>query len=298
MRLGLASQYAGNVVKVLGSIAMRWVRDITSDELDDFSALKAEMNEKAEGLGRLSTKDRLRLAPFLSDPETMGTLLALPYWTFEEMENMRRRDGNVSETMALRAQSAIAVLLEETLPVRWGDLGRSAFDVNVILPKKRNAAGTLHYRVSKTQEKGVRDVQAALSPEKVRLLELYRRHYRPVLTRDDPLNPYVFPGAAPGTAKSYSQSSGQVKEFVRETTGHIVNGHLWRKLMGGYLLYRNHDMSLVRALLGHTPNSTATHVYVEFQTAWAAAELDKHVTRLVQGAMRPRTLRLAIGGRV
>lgn len=297
MRVGLSSQYAGNVVKVLGSIAMRWVQDITSDELDDFAALKAEMNESAESLGRLSTKDRLRLAPFLSSPENMGTLLALPWWIFENLEKLRGKGTKVTPAMALKAQSAVAILIEQTLPVRWGDLGRSAFDVNIILPKQRNAAGTLHYRVSKTQEKGVRDVQAALSPEKVRLLEIYRRHYRPVLTRHDPSNPYLFPGTECGAAKSYGQLSRQVKTLVHQATGYLVNGHLWRKLMGGYLLYQTQDMKLVRALLGHTPNSTATHVYVEFQTAWAAAELDKHVTRLVQGAVRPRTLRRALDGR-
>ncbi len=290
-RLGLESQYAGSLVKTLGSVAKRWVPDITAQELDDFSALKMEVDDYVKNLGRLSDRDRTRLAPFLSDPENMATLLALPYWTFEDLERTRSRSAQVSYEMALRAQSAIAVLIEETLPVRWGDLGTTSFDVNVMLPQKRGRAGTLHYSVRKTEERGVTDVSAALSPEKVRLLEIYRRHYHPVLARHDPATSYVFPGAMPGTRKSYGQLSRQVKNLVFEATGHVINGHLWRKVMGGYLIYVTHDKALVRALLGHAENSQATNVYVEFEAAWAAAELDSFVTRLVAQAYPPRRLR-------
>ena len=294
-RLGLETSYAGSVVKILGSIARRWVPSITDEEKNDFSILTAEMNEKAESLGRLSSRDRLRLAPFLNDPNKMGELLALPYWAFEDLETERRKSGAVTYAMALAAQSSIAVLIESTLPVRWGDLGKSAFETNVILPKARGGTGLLHYKISKTFDTGIKDVQAPLSAEKVRLLKLYQTHYLPVLATHSPLNPHLFPGAEPGTAKSYGQLARQVKSFVKDATGHIINANLWRKLMGGYLLYQTRDMQLVRALLGHTERSNATSCYVEFQAAWAAMELDRHTACLITGATRPKNTLISIG---
>lgn len=56
-RLGLASQYAGAVVKMLSSIALRWRDDLASAELDDFAALRSEAEEEITK-GAMSEHDR------------------------------------------------------------------------------------------------------------------------------------------------------------------------------------------------------------------------------------------------
>ena len=288
VRLGLSSQYAGTMVKHLESMARRWVPDVSVDELIAFKEIKKFANDKAENLGRMSEIDRRRLAPFLNDVRNMAVLVSIPEWEFENLETERRRNGGfATHDMALRAESAIAVLIEETLPVRWGDLRHTMIDANIIRSTRRNGPGTLHYKIRKTGRHGVTDAQGTLAPWKMRLIDLYTKHYRPRLIEGDPSNPYLFPGAVPGEPKSHGQLGHQVTAMVRDWTGHYVNPHLWRKLMGGYLYHVTKDLKLVAALLGHTPDSQATRVYVEIQTAFAVAELDDHVARLAQQAMHP-----------
>ncbi|WP_316979904.1 site-specific integrase [Shumkonia mesophila] len=291
-RLGIESQYGGSLVSRLRSIAERWVPEISQAEINDFAILKKLVNNKAENLGRMPDKDRRRLAPFLNDLETMAVLLCIPRWEFENLERERRRNGGLAtRDMALRAEAAIGVLLQETLCVRWGDFRRTRMDVNIIRPTRRGGVGTLHYKIRKTHKNGITDAQAALASWKTRLIEIYWNHYRPKLTEDDPINPYLFPGAEPGAAKSHSQLGREVTQMVNDWTGHYVNPHLWRKLMGGYLLYVTHNLELVAALLGHRPDSRATNVYVEIKSKWAADELDQHAGRLAERAMRPKWAR-------
>lgn len=291
-RLGIESQYAGSLVSRLRSIAERWVPEISQDEINDFAKLKMHVRNGAENLGRLPDKDQKRLAPFLNDLEMMAVLLCIPRWEFEDLERERHRNGGVaSRDMALRAESAIGVLLQETLCPRWGDFRHTRMDVNIIRPTKRGGTGTLHYRIRKTHKKGISDAEAALAPWKMRLIEIYWNHYRPKLIESDPTNPYIFPGEAPGAAKSHGQLGRQVTQLVKDWTGHYVNPHLWRKLMGGYLLYVSQSMELVTGLLGHKPGSRATNVYVEMKSRWAAEELDAHAGRLAERAIRPKSVR-------
>jgi integrase len=292
-RLGLATGYADSLVKHAASIARRWVRDITADELLTFRALRAELATEREDSDGLSERDRQRLAPFLSDAEMMARLLSLPIWIINQNEDKRRRGNPVTRDMARDVQAAVAMLIEQTLPVRWGDLTRSLLDTNIILPAKPGGTGMLYYRISKTQSKGRREQQARLSAWKAELIRTVILHYRPVLAAHDPLNPHLFPGQIPG--QPTTRLGADVRARVYTWLGHTVNPHLWRKLMGGYLLLQTTDMKLVADLLGHVEGSRATRVYVEMKSAWAAQALDDHVTRLVEHTRMPDDIRRRLG---
>jgi site-specific recombinase XerD len=150
----------------------------------------------------------------------------------------------------------------------------------------------LYYRISKTKKKGRRKQQARLSAGKAELIRTFILHYRPVLAAHDPLNPHLFPGQIPG--QPTTRLGADVRARVYTWLGHTVNPHLWRKLMGGYLLLQTSDMKLVAELLGHVEGSRATRVYVEMKSAWAAQALDGHVTRLVEHTRMPDDIRRRI----
>ena len=288
-RLGLATGYADNLVKHAASIARRWVPEITADELLTFRALRAELATEREDSDGLSERDRQRLAPFLGDAETMARLLSLPVWIIKRNEDKRQRGRPVTRDMARDVQAAVAMLIEQTLPVRWGDLTRSLLDTNLILPAKPGGTGMLYYRISKTQSNGRREQQARLSAWKVELIRTFILYYRPVLAEDDRLNPHLFPGRIPG--QPTTRLGADVRARVYTWLGQTVNPHLWRKLMGGYLLLQTNDMKLVADLLGHVEGSRATQVYVEMKSGWAAQALDDHVSRLAERTRMPDDIR-------
>ena len=288
-RLGLATGYADNLVKHAASIARRWVPDITPKELFEFQGMRAELAKKRENTDGLSKRDRTRLAPFLGDVDNMARLLSLPAWIIARNEAKRTNDGAVTREMAREVQAAVAMLIEQTLPVRWGDLTKTLLDTNLMLPAKPGGKGMLYYRISKTQKKGRRNQQARLSAWKAELIRTFILHYRPVLAAHDPLNPYLFPGQIPG--QPTTRLDADVRAHVYSWLGYTVNPHLWRKLMGGYLLLQTNDMTKVADLLGHVEGSRATQVYVEMKSAWASQELDAHVTRLVEGTQMPDDIR-------
>ena len=288
-RLGLATGYADNLVKHAASIARRWVPDITTEELLTFRALRAELATEREDSDGLSDRDRQRLAPFLGDAKTMARLLSLPVWIINRNEEKRRRGRPVTRDMARDVQAAVAMLIEQTLPIRWGDLTRTLLDTNIMMPAKPGDTGMLYYRISKTQAKGRREQQARLSAWKVELIRTFILYYRPVLAEDDRLNPHLFPGRIPG--QPTTRLGADVRARVYTWLGYTVNPHLWRKLMGGYLLLQTNDMKLVADLLGHVEGSRATRVYVEMKSQWAAQALDAHVTRLVEQTRMPDDIR-------
>lgn len=291
-RIGVATGYADTLVKHAASIARRWVPEITPKELLTFRALRAELASEREDSDGMSERDRQRLAPFLSDAETMARLLSLPVWIINKNEKKRQRRSEVTREMARDVQAAVAMLIEQTLPVRWGDLTRSLLDTNIMLPAKPGGTGMLYYRISKTKTKGRREQQARLSDWKAEHIRAFILHYRPVLAANDPLNPHLFPGQIPG--QPTTRLGADVRASVYSWLGHTVNPHLWRKLMGGYLLLQTNDMKLVADLLGHVHDSQATRVYVEMKSAWAAQALDDHVTRLVERTGMPDDIRRRI----
>jgi len=286
-RLGSATSYAGNLVKQMKSVATRWILDISADELMDFSELRGdvEINYKH---GSMSEKDRKRLAPFLSNMNNMSTLVSFPVWVIEDAERVRKKTKSVRIDMAHDVQTAIMCIIEQTLPVRVGDLRKTLITGNIIWPTMKGGQAILHYHPGKNG--GDKSLQAPLVAWKTQLLEIYIKHYLPVL-RNDPANPYLFPGLKDGEPKSYSAVSRQCGRLIKVWTGHTVNMHLWRKLMGGYLLAQTKNMELVEDLLGHVRGSDATKVYTEMQSAWAVAELDVHVSRLMSGAIKKKHTR-------
>ena len=285
-RLGLETSYAGSLVKMLGSIAERWRDDLDDGERDDFAALRAE----AEGLlekGRMSEKDRRRLAPFM-DPAMMQRLVLLPLDLADDCERRRRKGEPVSRSMALAMQAAVICVIEQTLVPRLGTLARTRLDRHIVWPTKNGEPGYLTYDAADT--KTGKPLIGQLAPWKIGLIELYVTHYRPILA-NGPTDIWLFPGDSPARGKSRGALAALSRQVLLQHLGVHVNFHLWRKIVASWLLQETRDPLLVAGLLTHADGSRITRLYAEFQSSWSAAALDQTVERLLDR----RTLQLGLG---
>lgn len=280
-RIGLETQYAGTIVKDVMSAGRRWLPQLSDSVLTDLSDLRADA-EGGANRDVMSDRDRALLAPF-GDPVMMARLASLPYRVFDELEATRKRTRQVTTDMALEAEAAIACLVELTLPVRRRTLGETHLDENVNWPVGGGSLGLLHYRPG--QVKSNKPLQAELTARKLKLLELHLQHYRPVLCTD-PGNRYMFPGEKPGRHKSLGRLAAQLSDLVFDRLGVRVHTHLWRKILGSYLLATTGDVAMVECLLGHERGSKVTAVYAELQTKWAAAKLDALLEEQLQQVRR------------
>jgi transcriptional regulator with XRE-family HTH domain len=278
-RVGLKSQYAGSLAKMIGSIGQRWIPGIDPATLNSISLIRSVAEQNIDR-DVMSAKDRERLKPFRSDAE-MVRLVGLPKAIFSELESIRLKTGLVTVEMARLAEAAIICLIEQTIPLRRGALVRTHLDHNFVWPLRSNDTALLHYdgEIDKTGKVK----QAVLKPWKVRLLRLFLIYYRPVLCADSE-NRYLFPARendghiSPGTLAKRSNA------LIKERLGHTVNMHLWRKIMGCFLLASTENMELVEDLLGHVRGSKATALYAEFKASLAADKLDALLEELVESA--------------
>lgn len=275
-RLGLNTSYAGSVVKMLCSAAMRWRDDLSDEELDDFAALRAEAEGDLEK-GQMSDRDRARLAPFMN-PDMMQRLVLLPLDIVDECEIVRRRGGPVTRRLALAMQSAVICLLEQTLVPRLGTLARTHLDRHIIWPQRKGEPGYLTYGAVDTKTR--KPLVGQLAPWKMAVIELYVAHYRSLLA-NGPKDRWMFPGDKPSRGKSRGALASQSRELLFDKLGVRINFHLWRKIMASWLLQETRDPNLVGGLLGHVDGSRVTLLYAEFQSAWSAAALDATVERLL-----------------
>jgi hypothetical protein len=175
-------------------------------------------------------------------------------------------------------QTAIILLLEQTIVPRLGTLARTRLDRHLIRPRTRGGAGRVIYDPQDT--KTGQPVQAELVSWKVRLIDIYVRWYRPVLA-SGPHDEWLFPGDSPARGKGRGAIAAQTRELVDDRLGVRINFHLLRKIFGSWLLMHTKDKDMVGALLGHADGSTVTRLYAELQAAWAAEALDQTLEKLL-----------------
>lgn len=238
-RNGKDSSYAQNIVKVARSIRARWV-GLSEDEATAFKRLRRH-TEQGLDLKSMRPQNRRKLAQF-DDPLRLRMLITWPQRRMEELEKERKGGQPVTLAMALDAQAAVIGLLLMSLPVRRGTLSLTRLDRHFRWPIKTGGTATLAYEPAETK---TRTPIAALLPGwKVALLRLYMNHYRPRLLRhDDASNPYLFPGAIPGRAKSLGRLGTTLTSAVNRHVGVRINLHFFRHLTASLLLRKTRNLA-------------------------------------------------------
>ncbi len=265
------SSYPGSLITMLFSIMARCGIDLPPEEIAGMHELAAEVGAGRDaGACTLTPKNRERVAQF-DDPDNFALLVSCAEWEMNRLETEHRSRGGVTKAMANRAEAAIGNLILCTLPVRRRALATTDWRRNFRPPTRRGGNATLIYYPE--QSKTRRPQQVIVDGWKWRLIELYWKHYRPLLSGAD-RSTYLFPGNTASGHKTSQKLADAITNLVRKRTGLVMNLHLWRHVMGAKLLEEHEDMHLVEELLGHVPGSRATRRYAELKTKWAAKRLD------------------------
>jgi hypothetical protein len=265
------SSYPGSLMTMLFSIMARCSIALPPEEVDAMHELALDVGVGRDaGLCTLTAKNRARVAQF-DDPDNFALLVSCAEWEMNRLETERRSMGRVTKAMATRAEAAIGNLILCTLPVRRRALASTDWQRNFRPPTRRGGNATLIYHPE--QSKTRRPQQVIVDGWKWRLIELYWKHYRPLLSGSD-RSAYLFPGTTASGHKTAQKLADAITNLVRKRTGLVMNLHLWRHVMGAKLLEEHEDMHLVEELLGHVPGSRATRRYAELKTKWAAKRLD------------------------
>jgi hypothetical protein len=276
-RLGeRSSEYLLTFVKNLYNVQRRWCGIALEDE-----AAWAELFDEAEDLApdrTTLTARNQRLVDDLLLKHNFVRLVSLPQQVMADLEAHRAaRAGTatpVTTEMALDAYVAVAVGLLLVLPVRRANLVRLRFGTNLTLPARDDMTGRLYF--SEDEVKNRRPLLAEVGPELVRLVRLYRDHYRPVLCDRHADNPYLMPAERGLGHRTLTTVADQVRDRVHKFTGRRFHVHLYRHLIAMALLRENPENEpTVQALLGHAPGSRATRRYGVVRTAQAAAYVEK-----------------------
>jgi integrase len=203
----------------------------------------------------------------------MARLISLPLWIYHDAEKDRKSGVAINVPHALEVESALPILILSSLPVRLSTLTHTALS-QIHWPDK-DRAGWIYW--PKEYSKTNKPLRAVLAPWKMQILESHIEHYRPALA--EPGNPWLFPGRRLGyelEPRAEQTIAENLKDVIWRKLGLEIRTHLWRKLMAGLLFDATRDDRVVRYLLGHSPNSSATNVYIDqLRERWASAKLEE-----------------------
>jgi hypothetical protein len=263
------TSYAALSVYTLSAIARRCGIHYSIAEVMAVRDLAHELLRNVEMTRDLSTQNLDRLLQF-DDRRVFSMLVALPDVVMKELEDDRIGGRAVTLKWARRAETAIAIEILNTLPIRISTLVALDLKRNFIPPSHRKGDGKLV--IYGDQEKSEKRLEAALSPRTWRLIALHCRHYRPMLPGAD-RSSCLFPTVAvtnyPWTNKLGENIAALVKKRLKIT----VTTHLWRHIMGSRLQDYSDRPDDGEKLLGHLPGSDSTRRYVRVRTNEAAQRL-------------------------
>jgi hypothetical protein len=210
------TSYPGSLLTILFSIMARCGIDLPPGEIAAMHELAAEVGAGRDiGACTLTAKNRERVAQF-DDPDNFALLVSCAEWEMDRLEAERRSRGGVTKSMANRAEAAIGNLILCTLPVRRRALATTDWRRNFRPPSRRGGNATLIYFPEQSKTK--RPQQVIIDGWKWRLIELYWKHYRPVLSGAE-RSTYLFPGHTASGHKSSQKLADAITNLVRKRTG-------------------------------------------------------------------------------
>ncbi len=187
------------------------------------------------------------------------------------MTRLKRKIA-ISANDARDMQVALAVELLLMAPVRRRSLLGIDLAVHFIMHgHDRDAAVYLDLPAAMVKNKV--DLSFPIPREAADMLDFYVKHCLPVI--DGHGGTWLFPGANPGTHKSFDQFSRQFTKIIRRETGLEMNLHLMRHLGAKLYLDRNPGAyEVIRRVLGHKRMSTSVNHYTGLETEAAIRHFD------------------------
>jgi site-specific recombinase XerC len=273
---GVKRRHLGQVMRVICIVAGHWVR-VDDDHLEELRAWTNEVSSGAHYGMSETTKEAVRA---LRDPRTLGRLLT----GAETMMTQILSRSGISQRDAVLAQAAFATQFVLNAPERIHNSSRAHLDVNV----RRVGSGTDQRIIIEYPAESVKnnvDLTYELSPDTIRLLDLYLARVRPKLLRNK-ANRWLFPGEDDGP-KGASLLSAQIAAFTEKHVGVRLTAHRLRPAAGYIHLRRSgNDTLTVQRLLGHKDLKTTARYYIWFSQDEATRAYDESL-RLTRDELAP-----------
>ena len=251
-----------DTARMLLSVARHWV-DAPETQLDELRRLCKRLDDDKPGL---TFNNRTRLRQF-DETDNMARLHDLPALL---LTKARRVKGPVTPDIARLVQTALCIELLLMLPMRRENLARLNLDRHIV---RQN--GKVYLMIDGGEVKNGVDIEAILPSETVRLLDIYLKTYRPLLTDVD--TPWLFPGM-PGRSKSRERLALQVSKTIREELGLQVHLHLFRHISAKFYLDRHPGAyGVVQKLHGHKSIQTTMRSYCGLEDKAAFEHFDNEI---------------------
>ena len=273
---GAKRRHLGQVMRVVCVVAGHWVR-VEDDHLEELRAWTSEVSSDARYGMSERTKESVRA---LRDPRILARLLTAPEAVMAQVLSRPR----ISRGDAVLAQAAFATQFILNAPARILNAGQVHLDLNL----RRIGAGAEQRVIIEFPAESVKnhvDLSYELSPDTIRLLELYLAKVRPKLLRDRS-NRWLFPGEADGP-KGLGLLSSQIADFTEKHVGVRLTAHRLRPAAGYIHMRRtNNDTLTVQRLLGHTDLKTTEKYYIWMSQDEATRAYDQSL-RLTRDELAP-----------
>jgi integrase len=249
--------------------------NVEEDQLKKIKTITRNVKPKHSGM---TEKNKALLRQF-DDPANVRKLLSLPSDVFKRLERVK----NPTFKQACLAQAAIAILMLLKLPMRVNNLAALDLDHHLI----RSKQGVMHVSIPAHQVKNEQDIDAVLSGECVRWIELYLTRFRSLLLRRP--SSHLFPGKN-GGAKTTQALHDVIAKCVKRECGLRMTPHPFRHFAAKLILEEEPgDYGTVSRVLHHKDFNTAVGFYCGPETAAAMEKLDAIIqSRLGAGGKKAK----------
>jgi integrase len=261
------SQIRG-IASDLMMIARLWVRSSASD-IAKLKLMVKKTRPEHEGLPESA---RRSLAPF-RDLANVRAFLALPEAIVEDAE----RETKINSVIANRVAAALWMKIAQRAPLRINNLLHTDLQTNVLRAHAgKGAAVALFYPPEEV--KNSKAIEVPLPSATVRMLDLYLKKYRPLLT--DKPSSWLFP-ATDGGPKRGAVMSADIQTLMQNRIGFRVNPHSFRHVAAKlYLTAHPGQYEIVQRLLGHKSRDTTFKYYCELEAEEAFKHFDAVLLKL------------------
>jgi len=218
-------------------IAKWWVK-APPEEIAELQAIRRTVDPKETGM---TPRNRARLRQF-DDPENLRRLVDLP----KAIVRALPREGAPSYAQAMRVQSALAISILTTAPMRAKNLASLRLGRHVV---QTRPGGVRHIVIPAEEVKNRTPLAFEVSDALGEVIDVYLARCRPLLAGD--AEGFLFP-ARRGGAMTPGKLAGQIKRTLWQETGIDLNAHAFRHL-AALLFLRQYpgQYETTRQLLGH-----------------------------------------------
>jgi integrase len=246
-------------------IAKYWVK-APAEQVAALQAIRRHVDPKSTGM---TARNRSRLRQF-DDPENLRRLIDLPKATLRALP----RSGPPSYDQAIRLQSAVAIEILLTAPIRSRNLAALRLGRHVV---QTRAGGARHIVIPAEEVKNRTALTFEVSDMLGEVMDVYLARCRPLLAGDP--DGFLFP-ARKGGAKTPAQVAAQIKRTIKQETGIDLNAHAFRHL-AALLFLREHpgEYETTRLILGHKSIATTVKAYCGLEQADALRRYDALIDR-------------------